>query len=95
MDTTNAERQRRFRERRQQDHQAMQAELAALRARVAQLEAALATSPQRQHPVDTALKQERDALAERLAAIEVYQPGITEKAAQWVAEVDRPRRQRR
>jgi len=39
-----------------------------------------------------ALKQERDKLAERLAAIEADQPGITEKAKAWVAEVDRQRR---
>ena len=40
----------------------------------------------------TALKRERDELAERLVVIEAYQPGITAKARAWVAEVDKPLR---
>ncbi|MFL5284037.1 MAG: hypothetical protein ACJ8AW_24345 [Rhodopila sp.] len=39
---------------------------------------------------NTGLRQERDDLAVRLAEIEAYQPGITDKAQAWVEQVDRP-----
>ena len=99
MDNTSAERQRRYRERRQQNHQALLDELAALRARVAQLEAELAgrpqpaprTAPGRQQ--DAALRRERDELAERLSRIVAYDPKIEAKAQAWIKRIDRtPRR---
>jgi chromosome segregation ATPase len=98
MDRTNAERQRRWRERRRQDDTAMQDELAALRAHVAELEAELATRPTTRHIADrrvAALQHERDVLSERLAQIEAYQPGITAKARTWVAHIDRASARRR
>ena len=101
MDKTNVERQRRWRERRQQDHKALLEKLATLEARVAELEAALAGRPPVAtrkppgHQQDAALKRERDALAERLARVEAYQPGITMKAKTWVEQVDAPPRRRR
>jgi hypothetical protein len=106
MPQSNAERQRAWRARHRgepQGNKAMQVKLAALQARVAQLEVELAVRPLagpvmptgRLREAYVAVRRERDELAERLAAIEAYQPGITEKAKAWVAEVDRPRRQRR
>jgi hypothetical protein len=55
------------------------------------LETELAARPQpapgkaigRQRDAVAVLKQERDQLAERLAQIEAYQPGITAKAKAW------------
>jgi hypothetical protein len=67
-----------------------------LQARVVQLEAELATRPtagsvtpaRRLKSKFAALKQERDELAERLAQIETYHPGITDAAKAWVAQID-------
>ena len=103
MDKTNADRQRRWRDRRQRDNKAMMEQLAALQGRVAQLEAELAARPQpaprkpsrRVWDPVAALKRERDELAERLAKIEAYQPGIAAEAAAWIAEVDAPPKRRR
>jgi BMFP domain-containing protein YqiC len=99
MALTNAERQRAWRERHRgepQSNKALTAKLAALQARVVQLEAELATRPppgpvtpaRRLKSKFAALKQECDELAERLAQIEAYQPGITEAAKGWVAQID-------
>jgi hypothetical protein len=72
-------------------------ELTALRARVAQLEAALSGKPQPapskppgRQPADyVALRAERDELAVKLRQIEAFAPGVAAKAAAWVAQVDR------
>jgi len=101
MDTTNADRQRRWRERRRQDHVARLDKLAVLEARVAHLEAELTARPQpaprkaARRDAVAAPKRERDELAERLAQIEAYQPGIAAKARAWVAEIDKPPPRRR
>jgi len=107
MPQTNAERQRAYRARHRGEprgNPAMQAELAALQGRVAQLEVELAARPSdgpqaptgRLQEAYAALKQERDKLAERLAVIEAFQPGITERARTWVEQVDAaPRRRKR
>jgi hypothetical protein len=82
----------------------MMAKLAALEGRVAELEAqplaraqpARRKPPERQPVAYAALKQERDELAERLARIVAYDPGIEAKAQAWIAEVDAlPRRRKR
>jgi hypothetical protein len=39
-----------------------------------------------------ALQKERDDLAESLAQVEEYQPGITDAAKAWVAQIDRTAR---
>ena len=39
-----------------------------------------------------AVRRERDELAERLAQVEAYQPGITDAAKVWVAQADRAAR---
>ena len=39
-----------------------------------------------------ALQQERDDLAESLAQVEAYQPGILNVAKAWVAQIDRAAR---
>jgi chromosome segregation ATPase len=79
----------------------LMAELAALRARVAELEAAAAhrtpvvelTTPARQLRAElAALRKERDDLAERLAEIRSYQPGIEAEAKAWLARIDRASR---
>ena len=96
MDRTSAERQRRWRERQQVKDSALLDKMAALEARMAELvakpQARLRVPSRRVSEPDAALRQERDALAEQLAQIEAYQPGIGDKARAWVAEVDRPRR---
>ncbi|MFL5287161.1 MAG: hypothetical protein ACJ8AW_40885 [Rhodopila sp.] len=78
----------------------MQAQLAVLQGRVAQLEVELAGRPLARPvagPVTptgrlleayAALRQERDDLAVQLAQIEAYQPGIAAKARAWVEQVD-------
>ena len=82
MALTNAERQRAWRER----HRGELRGNAALQARVAQLEVELAARPQpapKKLPgrdAVAALKRERDELAEHLAQIEAYQPGVASKA---------------
>jgi hypothetical protein len=80
----------------------MQAQLAALQARVAQLEVELADRPQpaprapigRLYGAYAALRRERDELAMQLAQIKAYQPRIAAKARAWVAEIDRTPRHR-
>jgi len=76
----------------------LMAELAALRTRVAELEAAAArripvvelTTPARQLRAElAALRKARDDLAERLAQIRAYQPGIEAEAKAWLAKIDR------
>jgi len=72
----------------------LMAELAVLRTRVAELETAAAhrtpvvelSTPARQLRAElTALRKERDDLAERLAEIRSYQPGIEAEAKAWLA----------
>jgi len=78
--------------------------VAALRVRVAELEATAAhqapvvelTAPARRLRAEmVALRKERDDLAESLAQIEAYQPGILNVAKAWVASIDRTARCRR
>jgi hypothetical protein len=101
----NAECQRAWRKRHRGEprgNPAMQAQLAALQGRVAQLEAELAAMPPDGPRAPTGrlleayatLRRERDELAERLAQIEAFQPGIAAKAKAWVEQVDRPPRHR-
>jgi hypothetical protein len=75
--------------------------VATLRARVAELEAAAAhqapvvelTPPARRLRAEmAALRKERDDLAESLAQVEAYQPGIRGVARAWVASIDRAAR---
>jgi len=77
------------------------AELAALRARVAELEAAaahrtpvveLTTPAHRLRAELAALRKERDDLAERLAQVRSYQPGIEAETKAWLAKIDRASR---
>ena len=79
----------------------LMAEVATLRAQVAELEAAAAhripvvelTTPARQLRAElAALRKERDDLAERLAQIRSYQPGIEAEAKAWLAKIDRASR---
>src|SRR6478736_8977339 len=72
-------------------------ELAALQARVAELEAAaahrtpvveLTTPAHRLRAELAALRKERDDLAERRAQIRSYQPGIEAEAKAWLAKID-------
>ena len=79
----------------------LMAELAVLRTRVAELEAAAAhripvvelTTPARQLRAElAALRKERDDLAEQLAQITSYQPGIEAEAKAWLAKIDRASR---
>jgi hypothetical protein len=72
----------------------LMAELAVLRARVAELEAAaahrapvveLTTPAWRLRAERAALQKERDDLVESLAQIEAYQPGILSVAKAWAA----------
>jgi hypothetical protein len=96
VDKTGADRQRRYRERRKQDHAALLDQLAALQVRVAQLEVELSARPKpaptkpsgRQPAADAALRRERDELAERLARIVAFAPGIEAEAADWIKRVD-------
>src|SRR5690348_5943170 len=98
MPQTNAERQRAWRKRHRGEprgNPAMQADLARLQGRVAELEAELvATSPAGSRAPSgqlqeayLAVRAERDELAVQLAQIEAYQPGITAKARAWVERV--------
>src|SRR4051794_10226029 len=101
MALSNAERQRAWRERHKgkpRGNARLMAELATLRARVAELEAAAAhqapvvelTTPVcRLRAEMVALQKERDDLAETLAQTEAYQPGITDAAKAWLARIDR------
>jgi hypothetical protein len=100
MPPANAERQHAWRLRHRGEawgNKAMLAQLAALQGRVAQLEVELADRPLGSPVMPTgrlreaylAVRRERDELAERLAQIEAYQPGITDAAKVWVAQVDR------
>jgi hypothetical protein len=97
MALSNAERQRAWRERHKGElrgNKALMAQCAALQARVVQLEAELAARPpplpaRRLKGRFAALKQDCDALAETLAQIEAYQPGITDAAKAWLARIDR------
>jgi hypothetical protein len=74
--------------------------VATLRARVAELEAAAAhqapvvelTPPARRLRAEMAALKERDDLAESLAQVEAYQPGIRGVARAWVASIDRAAR---
>jgi hypothetical protein len=106
MPLTNADRQRTWRERHRGEprgNAVMRAQLAALQRRVVQLEVELAAMPSagpraptgRLRDAVAALKRERDDLAERLAMIEAYDPGIEAKAQAWIAQVDAPPRRRR
>jgi hypothetical protein len=100
MALSNAERQRVWRERHKGESRgtkALLAQCAALQARVVQLEAELAVRPpplpaRRLKGRFAALKQDCDALAETLAQIEAYQPGIIDVAKAWVASIDRTAR---
>ena len=101
MDMTGADRQRRYRARRKQDHAALLDQLATLQVRVAQLEAELAARPPagpkapagRLREAYLVLRREHDELTVTLAQIEAYQPGIAKKARAWVEQIDRtPRR---
>src|SRR4051795_2696036 len=104
MALSNAERQCAWRERYKGEPRGnarLMTELATLRARVAELEAAAAhrapvvelTTPARRLRAEIAtLQKERDALAESLAQIEAYQPGILNVAKAWVAQMDRAAR---
>jgi chromosome segregation ATPase len=76
----------------------LMAELAAFRTRVAELEAAaahrtpvveLTTPAHRLRAELAALRKERDDLAERLAQVRSYQPGIEAEARTWLAKIDR------
>jgi hypothetical protein len=51
-------------------------------------EAAIRKQPGRERHAVAALRRERDELAERLAQIEAFQPGIADKARAWIAQVD-------
>ena len=99
MPPANAERQHAWRLRHRGEawgNKAMLAQLAALQGRVTQFEAELADRPLGSRVMPTgrlweaylAVKAERDELAERLAQIEAYQPGIAAKARAWVEQVD-------
>jgi hypothetical protein len=100
MALTNAERQRAWRERHKgkpRGNATLMTELAALRARVAEFEATAAhqapvveLTPQTRRLA--ALRKERDDLAESLAQIEAYQPGILNVAKAWLAAIDRTAR---
>jgi uncharacterized coiled-coil protein SlyX len=104
MALSNAERQRAWRERHKGEprgNKALMAELAALRARVTELEATAAhqapvvelTTPVRRLRAEiAALRKERDDLAESLAQVEAYQPGILNVAKAWLASIERAAR---
>ena len=104
MALSNAERQRAWRERHKGEPRGnakLMGELATLRARVAELEASVAhrapvvelTTPARRLRAEmAALQKERDDLAESLAQVEAYQPGILNVARAWVASIDRTAR---
>jgi predicted nucleic acid-binding Zn-ribbon protein len=77
MALSNAERQRAWRERQKGKPRGN----VRLMAELATLRAEIA-----------ALKQERDDLAESLAQVEAYQPGITDAAKVWAAQIDRASR---
>ncbi|MFL5252762.1 MAG: hypothetical protein ACJ8AI_07690 [Rhodopila sp.] len=106
MALSNVERQRIWRERHRGEprgNKVLMTQLAALQARVDQLEADQAARPQpaptkptdRLRKTYAALKRERDELAERMAAVEAFQPGITAEAQAWIKQVDAPPRRRR
>jgi hypothetical protein len=102
MALTKAERQRIWRERYRGEprgNKAMLAELTALQAVGGGSCGPTQTVPRkptgRQRDDVAVLKQERDELAERLAQIEAFQPGIVDAARAWVAQVDAPSRRRR
>jgi chromosome segregation ATPase len=99
MALSNAERQRH--KGKPRGNAKLMAELATLRARVAELEAAathrapvveLTTPARRLRAEMAALQKERDDLAESLAQIEAYQPGILNVAKAWLASIDRTAR---
>ena len=104
MALSNAERQRAWRERHKGEPRGnakLMGELATLRARVAELEASVAhrapvvelTTPARRLRAEmAALQKERDDLAESLAQIEAYQPGILNVAKAWLASIERTER---
>jgi hypothetical protein len=104
MALSNAEWQRAWQERHRGEPRGnarLMAELVTLRARVAELEATAAyrapavelTTPARRLRAEmAALQKERDDLAESLAQIEAYQPGILNVAKAWVASIDRTAR---
>src|SRR3954465_13160740 len=104
MALSNAERQRAWRERHRgkpRGNATLMTELATLRAHVAELEATAAPrapvvelTPQarRLRAEMAALRKERDDLAESLAQIEAYQPGILNVAKAWLASIARTAR---
>jgi hypothetical protein len=104
MALSNAERQCAWRERYKGEPRGnarLMTELATLRARVAEFEATAAhqapvvelTPQARRLRVEmAALRTERDDLAESLAQVEAYQPGILNVAKAWLAAIDRTAR---
>ena len=104
MALSNAERQRAWRERHKGEPRGnakLMTELATLRARVAASEATAVYQPpvvelmpqaRRLRAEMAALRKERDDLAESLAQIEAYQPGILNVAKAWLASIDRTAR---
>jgi hypothetical protein len=89
---SNAERQRAWRERQKgqpRGNRALMTELAALRARVAELEAAAGSKPPAGGPAgrlraeNAVLKQECDALRLLLNQIRSYAPKIPDEARAW------------
>src|SRR3954469_12274140 len=104
MALSNAERQRAWRERHRgkpRGNAKLMTELVTLRARVTESEATAAhqapvveLTPQarRLWAEMAALRKERDDLAESLAQIEAYQPGILNVAKAWVASIERTAR---
>jgi hypothetical protein len=101
MALSNAERQRARRERHKgkpRGNATLMTELATLRARVAEFEATavhqapvveLTPQARRLRAEIAALQKKRDALAESLAQIEAYQPGILNVVKAWVAQIER------
>src|SRR4051794_5790291 len=100
MALSNAERQRAWRERHRgkpRGNAKLMTELATLRARVTEVEATvvhqapvveLTPQARRLRAEMATLRKERDDLAESLAQIEAYQPGILNVAKAWVASID-------
>jgi hypothetical protein len=103
MALSNAERQRAWRQRHKGEPRGnarLMAELATLRARVAELEATAAhqapvvelTPVRRPRAEMAALQKERDDLAESLAQVEAYQPEILNVAKAWLTSIERTAR---